>query len=291
MPARFRSWWQRATNHDSWWSARILTDEFVAAAVDGLLGACQAGRSVTPETRPRARCNTPLASWSAVKAFISSLMANYQDQREAAARAAQALRYELLRAEDFGARPDTPQQACLQAVREADVILLLMGAHYGAIQPSGVSATHEEWREAVRTQRPVLVFVESVADREPAQQAFVDEVQGWEGGRFRDSFRSPDELRDKVTRALADLSRPGQADGNEVHDRALAALPREERGSFGGEARLVLAVAGGPRQPRRETTPREFRRAGIEWPQSNCGPPYGDGWVSWIQEASRSCGP
>ena len=61
-----------------------------------------------------------------MKALISSWMANYQEQREAAARAAQALRYEVLRAEDFGARPDTPQQACLQGVSEADVMILLM---------------------------------------------------------------------------------------------------------------------------------------------------------------------
>ena len=54
-----------------------------------------------------------------MKVFISSLISNYRRQREAVASAARSVRCEVLRAEDFGARPDTPQQACLAAVRLA----------------------------------------------------------------------------------------------------------------------------------------------------------------------------
>ena len=51
-----------------------------------------------------------------------------------------------------------------------------------------------------------------------------------------------------MTRALADLQVPGLADEAEISHRALAALPAPQRGVFGGEARLNVAVAGGPRQ-------------------------------------------
>ena len=183
-----------------------------------------------------------------MRLFISSLISGYQAERDAVASAARVLRWDVLRAEDFGARPDTPQQACLLAVREADAVVLVLGSRYGAVQPSGLSATHEEWREAKRSQKPVLVFVEDVADLEPMQQQFLDEVQGWAAGRFRESFRTHDELRDKVTRAIADLSATGLADEEDMQARALAALPGPHQSAFGSSPLLIVAVAGGPRQ-------------------------------------------
>lgn len=183
-----------------------------------------------------------------MRLFISSLISGYQAERDAVASAARVLRWDVLRAEDFGARPDTPQQACLLAVREADAVVLVLGSRYGAVQPSGLSATHEEWREAKRSQKPVLVFVEDVADLEPMQQQFLDEVQGWAAGRFRESFRTHNELRDKVTRAIADLSATGLADEEDMQARALAALPGPHQSAFGSSPLLIVAVAGGPRQ-------------------------------------------
>ncbi len=180
--------------------------------------------------------------------FISSLISNYGPQREAVASAVRSVRGEILRAEDFGARPDTPQQACLAAVRASDVVVLLLGSAYGAVQPSGVSATEEEWQEAVREQKPILVFVEQVAEREARQEEFVAEVQKWATGRFRGSFMTADELREKVAAELHDLdvaSAAGAADEGEMRARAQAALP-VSRGGFGGSASLVLVVVTGP---------------------------------------------
>ena len=51
-----------------------------------------------------------------------------------------------------------------------------------------------------------------------------------------------------MTRALADMVRSGPADEGEMVERALGSLPHQQRGSFGGEARVALAVAGGPRR-------------------------------------------
>ena len=133
----------------------------------------------------------------AMDAFISSLISGYEAERDAAAACRDGLAVESAARRRLRRAPDTPQQACLEAVRQADVVILILGARDGAVQPSGVSATHEEWQEAVGFQRPVLVFVESVAEREPAQQQLVDEVQDWAGGRFRESFRSAEELRDR----------------------------------------------------------------------------------------------
>lgn len=100
-----------------------------------------------------------------MRVFISSVITGYEQFRDAVAAAVRSLGHEVVRAEDFGASPETPQQACLGGLRQADVVVLVIGARYGSVQPSGYSATEEEYREA-RESRPVLVFVEQAVDRE-----------------------------------------------------------------------------------------------------------------------------
>ena len=82
-----------------------------------------------------------------MKVFISSLIAGLQPLRQAARTAVTTLSHQPLMAEDFGAQAHSPQIACLNGVRDADLIVLILGESYGAVQSSGLSATHEEYRE------------------------------------------------------------------------------------------------------------------------------------------------
>lgn len=185
-----------------------------------------------------------------MKVFVSSLVTGMEAERAAVVGAVRALGHESVTAETFGARPEAPQIACLSAVRDSDCVILMLGARYGAVQASGLSATHEEFREA-RDRRPILVFVSDEPSREPAQQAFITEVQGWQGGQFTEQFSSADELRIAVTRALHrwELSQAsGGPDASEMLARATALLPADERGFRTGATTLALAVVGGPRQ-------------------------------------------
>ncbi len=75
-----------------------------------------------------------------MRIFISSVISGMESFRDAVERAARTLGHEVLRAEDFGAQPDSPQIACLSAVRQAQAVILLIGDRYGATQPSGLSA-------------------------------------------------------------------------------------------------------------------------------------------------------
>lgn len=180
-----------------------------------------------------------------MKIFLSSVISGYVAYRAAAVEAIETLGHHVVRAEDFTASPSTPQQACLAAARESDLVVLLMGGSYGAVQASGMSATHEEYREA-RDDKPVLVFVESGVEREDQQHEFLDEVQAWSTGHYRAAFSSPDELKARIIRALHDYqlaASAGPADEEDMADRARALV--EERRS-GGEPLLVVGVAGGP---------------------------------------------
>lgn len=183
--------------------------------------------------------------------FISSLISGTEAMRAAARQAVLDLGFEPVMAEDFEAQPNTPQVACLTGLRKSDAMLLLLGDRYGAVQPSGKSATHEEFEEA-RGRKPVIPLLVSAAHREASQSAFIDEVGRWETGLFRNEFQSPDELRSLAVRALhrwhAGSSAP-TVDDEALLQIAVGALPATTRSGFVDYDRaLVISIAGAPRQ-------------------------------------------
>ena len=80
-----------------------------------------------------------------MKVFVSSVISGFEPFRSAARTAVETLRHEPIMAEDFGASARSPQVACLQGLRDADLVILALGDAYGPVQSgSGISATHEE---------------------------------------------------------------------------------------------------------------------------------------------------
>ena len=134
--------------------------------------------------------------------FVSSVVGGYQKYRAVAKCAVSSMGHTPVMMESVAASPDSSQTACLEEVESSDIVLLLMGARYGDVQESGLSATHEEWVHARSIRRKVLVFVEKVDDREPEQQAFVEQVEDWVDGHFRKRFSSPLKLTLKIVGAL-----------------------------------------------------------------------------------------
>lgn len=185
-----------------------------------------------------------------MRIFISSVISGFERERAAAVAAVRALRHTPIMAEDFEVSPTSPQAKCLAGVRGADAMILLLGERYGARQAFGFSATHEEFHEA-RERCPVLSFVQSEVTPEPAQAEFIREVQDWASGGFTGSFSTPESLQMALVGALHawELSQArGGPNPQEMVERALAILPKEQRGYHTGTTRLALAIAGGPRQ-------------------------------------------
>jgi hypothetical protein len=101
-------------------------------------------------------------------------------------------------------------------------------------------------RSATAPADPDVVVV--LIQREPRQEQFLRELQGWAGGQYTATFSDADSLRDALTRALHEfeLARAmSPVDPDEVLARARALVPAA-RGS--GEAQVAVAVAGGPSQ-------------------------------------------
>ena len=196
-----------------------------------------------------ASSGAPGTAEAMVKVFISSVIGGMEEHRAAAREAAESLRHTVIVAEDFGASPGSPQQVCLRGVREADLVILLLGARYGAMQASGLSPTHEEYR-AARGTKPVLVFVQAGVAPQPEQGKFIEEVSGWEGGTYRQSFDTPESLRRAATRSLHDWELSQQAGSVNEEDlvaRAAALLPKQATYATGSPM-LHMAVAGAPTQ-------------------------------------------
>lgn len=186
-----------------------------------------------------------------MKVFLSSLIAGFGQMRGVGKDAIETLRHQPIMAEDFGAQANSPQIACLQGLRGSDVVVLVLGEDYGAVQStSGLSATHEEYREA-RGKKPVIAFVQEGISPGEQQAAFIAEVQGWEGGLFRGGFHDANGLQVGITRALHDFelaNAVGPLDPQALITKAIAMLPAESRNNYSGTTALSVSIVGGPLQ-------------------------------------------
>lgn len=163
------------------------------------------------------------------RVFISSVMRGFEAERAAARAAVVSLRQEPVMAEDFGAKPYSPEVACLEGVRASDIYVGLFGSRYGSLTPSERSVTGEEFLEARRLGLPILCF-EQQGTKESEQEAFLKRVKDYSEGYVVESFRTPEELTPKVVQALYDhIAQPGVATLDS--SGAAARLERHQWGS------------------------------------------------------------
>jgi len=151
-----------------------------------------------------------------IKVFISSVIKEYKDRRDAAEDAIielnrdQGFNFEAIRIEPkkHPAVNKSPQETCLAGVKECDIYIGIYGKRYGWINPeSKRSPTEEEFDEAWRLGKPIIVFVENTKRREPNQTKFLNKIGKYVEGRFWNEFEAEnlDQLKHMVYRALLNL--------------------------------------------------------------------------------------
>lgn len=144
---------------------------------------------------------------TALTVFISSVRRGLEEERDALPGLVSAIGHEASRFEDFTAQPVPSRQACLQGVDAADIYLLLLGRNYGQpLADSGVAPTEEELTRARQRGIPVLVFKKTDVDLEPRQAEFVERVERYDTGWFRNSYSSTADLLTKVAAKLREVS-------------------------------------------------------------------------------------
>jgi hypothetical protein len=181
--------------------------------------------------------------------FISSIQRDFGDVREAARKAVESLGMHALMAETVGASAKSPRRALLEQVRDADIFLLLLGPHYGEPGETGRSPTEDEYDEAVRLDKPILVLKHNI-EMDPEQGAFLGRTRGsWDAGKLSGSFDDAAEAGLEVVKALrgyeareAATADPGLA--ARAQERAQALARGDERPNTtgsGSKARFVAA--------------------------------------------------
>ena len=185
-----------------------------------------------------------------MKIFISSLIGGFETFRAAARAAVKTLRHDAIMAEDFAASPNSPQIACLKGVREADIVVLILGERYGVAQSSsGLSPTHEEFLEA-RGKKPILAFVQNGVKPDAQQSNFLKDVQAWQSGLFRSGFDGANDLNSEIIRAiheyqLAHAAAPLDIARLEEKSKKLLNL---QSGRESGRPVIKMAIVSGPSQ-------------------------------------------
>jgi len=139
----------------------------------------------------------------AVKVMISSVRRGLEAERDALAGLIMAMGHVPVRFEDFSALPQPSREACMRAVQESDVYLLILGPHYGHVFPeTGQSATHDEFVAAQEKGIPRIVLQKTGVQFDPEQEAFIKLVGGYGTGVFWDTFTDATDIQAKVVRAL-----------------------------------------------------------------------------------------
>ena len=129
------------------------------------------------------------------RVFISSVMDELPDEREAAAEAVRAVGAQPVMFEEFGGRDANPVDAYLDEVETSHVYLGVFGRRYGTLLPTRFSATHTEFRHAERRGLRMAVWTLRTQDREGPQQAFLDEART---SYVVPAFGTPVDLRRQV---------------------------------------------------------------------------------------------
>ena len=136
------------------------------------------------------------------RVFVSSVMEGYRDYREATRQSIRLAGCDPVLAEDLAAQGFPLATRASTEFRVRTPFVLLLGARFGWIAPSGRSATEEEYEEACQRHLPILVFVQAGVSHEPRQREFVKRVEDYIGGHFRKSFQEANDLRHLVEESV-----------------------------------------------------------------------------------------
>lgn len=134
--------------------------------------------------------------------FVSSVIEGFEEERQAAESAVKSLGLIPIMAEQFGAQPLSPRQACLQGVKKSDLFLTILGNRYGNEADSGKSPCEEEFNEARLMGLPIFIFIKN-CKRDEKQEAFKERITSYEEGYFVRFFDSTDNLFRQITESLS----------------------------------------------------------------------------------------
>jgi hypothetical protein len=111
------------------------------------------------------------------RGFVSSVMAEFEAERQAAVEALREVGLRPVIFEEFGGRDADPEQAYLSEVEASDIYIGILGKRYGKQLKSGFSATHAEYIHAKQHGLRIAIWAMAAPDREGHQRSFLDDAR------------------------------------------------------------------------------------------------------------------
>jgi hypothetical protein len=156
---------------------------------------------------------------STLNIFVSGTIEDQRAERNTVGAAIESLRLDATRAETQYSSERSSRDECLKMARECDVYLgVYTQTRYGWIIPDdNISVTELEFNEALRLNKPTLIFVQKLPkdwtpqnddekQQRERQRAFLNRVLDFDGGKFRaPEFESLAQLQDQVAGSLMQL--------------------------------------------------------------------------------------
>ena len=149
----------------------------------------------------------------AYRVFISSTYEDMKDFRNAASDALTNIQSIPMGMERFTATTQPVIDRCYEEIRQCQFCVSIIGFRYGSLyKDSNLSYSELEFNEAERLGIPILVFIRKgdiESDKIDIEdlsrlEKFKKRLQNSASNRLTVSFTTPEDLRDKLTRALQD---------------------------------------------------------------------------------------
>lgn len=138
------------------------------------------------------------------RVFVSSVMEEFIEFRQAAKRGIMNAGGEPVLIEDYPSIPSSSRNVCLDAVRSSDIYLAVVGERGGWKAPSGKLVVEEEYDEAKQLKKRALIFIQDI-DHDEDAKGFIVKVSDYIQGEYRKKFKKSVELQLLVEDALRPL--------------------------------------------------------------------------------------
>lgn len=145
-----------------------------------------------------------ITEWAADKrVFVSSVMAELREERQAAAEAIKEIGATPVLFERFGGRDANPEQAYLSELETCQVYIGILGRRYGTVLPSRYSATHTEYLHAEKEGIRMALWALEADDREGHEQSFLTEARSF---YVVPTFSRTSDLREQIVDRLKTIA-------------------------------------------------------------------------------------
>jgi hypothetical protein len=175
------------------------------------------------------------SSITPLRIFLSSTFADLEAERKAVEAGIQRMAARFIGMEHFGSFLSVPLEKCLEYIRSADTVVLLLGGRYGSVsEDSSVAMTEAEYTEAIRNSIPVLPYLQETqetiwsppSERSQADTRLIALREELKAKHRVTWFSTPEDLAWKVAsdlaREFAHLLRQDAPPAEEIPDAILA---------------------------------------------------------------------